>query len=285
MTYATPAPPEPTGPFVPPAKPGVGGVAIAAIIVGGIAFLVGLIPFFGAIVALVGLALGIIALRHPVGRGLGIGGTILSAIALVTNIVVIVALFVWGANVAPTTVSEPPVEVSEEPITDLQAIDTPCYSFDGPGSYILNQSDETTANCATKLELWGELDADGTFTNTGVGAIWGTVTVEPIRLETSDEWSDGDLDGTMEYLNGEFIPSLGTVVSDNRVDLGGQEANLTIVDSTEEETTFKAALVAYGPSTYPTANGDVQLMVISFTTVEDDGEEILDALLDSWEWK
>ena len=283
MTYATPAPPEPTGPFVPPQRPGVGGLAIAAIIVGGIAFLFGLVPFFGGVLAIVGLVLGIIALRQPTGRGLGLAGTILSAVALITNVIVIIALFTWGLNTTP--VSEPSIEVTEAPVVEAQPIDTPCYSFDGPSGYILNQSDEATDNCTTTLELWGELAEDGTFTNTGVGAIWGTVSVEPIRVEASDSWSDGTIDGTMEYLNDMFIPALGEVISDERTTLGGEEAHLTIVDSTAEETTFKAALVAYGPSAYPTTNGDVQLMVIAFTTVEDDGQEILNALLDSWQWK
>jgi hypothetical protein len=287
MTYATPQPssglpPEPSGPFGPPPVPGVGGLAIAAIIVGGVAFLFGLIPFFGGILAIVGLVLSVLAARHPVGRGLGIGGAILSAVALVANILVIVGLVFWGATVEQESLSEEPTVA---PVIEAQVIDTPCYSFNGPGSYILNQSDETTANCTTKLELWGEFDDAGTFTNTGVGTIWGTVTVEPIRVATSDTWSDGTLDGTMDHLNEQFIPALGDVISDERVELGGEEANLTIVDSLIEKTTYKGALVAYAPEPSETANGDVQLYVISFTTVEDDGEEILDALLDSWQWK
>jgi len=291
MTYEQPASPQPAPPqpqpWVDPNPPKpAGGLAIAALIVGIAAFLFGLVPVFGLILGVVGVVLAILAFRSQRGRGLALGGLIGSILAILTNIVVIIILIV-AATLAPDTATldnETLPDEDPQPVTS-QAIDTPCYSFDGPASYINDIGDAEIEGCATKLELWGELAEDGTFTNTGVGAIWGTVTVEPIRVATSDEWSDGTLDGTMEYLNGEFIPSLGTVITDERTTLGGQEANITVVDSTEEETTHKAAIIAYGPDAYNAANGDVQLMVISFTTVEDDGEEILQQLLDTWEWK
>jgi len=292
MTYEQPASPQPAPPqpqpWVDPTPPQTaGGLAIAALIVGIGAFLFGLVPVFGLILGIAGVVLAILAFRSHRGRGLALGGLIGSILAILTNIVVIIILIV-AATLTPDTSDTSDTETlpgdEPAPVTS-QAIDTPCYSFEGPASYINDVNTAAIAGCSTQLELWGELDEDGTFTNTGVGAIWGTVTVEPIRVETSDTWSDGTLDGTMEYLNGEFIPSLGTVISDERGDLGGQEANITVVDSTEEETTHKAAIVAYGPKAYPTENGDVQVVVISFTTVEDDGEEILQQLLDTWEWK
>src|SRR5690606_28234594 len=74
------------GQYVPQA--GVGGLPIAAIIVSGIAFLIGWMPYIGALLALVGLALSISALRSPRGRVLGIIGTILSGLALVSSVLI-----------------------------------------------------------------------------------------------------------------------------------------------------------------------------------------------------
>jgi len=289
MTYEQPASPQPTPPqpqpWVDPTPPqSAGGLAIAALIVGIAAFVFGLVPVFGLILGIVGVVLAILAFRSHRGRGLALGGLIGSILAILTNIVLIIILII-AATLAPDTADLETLPEDEPMPVTTQAIDTPCYSFEGPASYINDVNTAAIAGCSTQLELWGELAEDGTFTNTGVGAIWGTVTVEPIRVATSDEWSDGTLDGTMEYLNGEFIPSLGTVITDERGTLGGQEANITVVDSTQLETTHKAAIVAYGPNAYTTESGDVQLMVISFTTVEDDGEEILQQLLDTWEWK
>jgi len=289
MTYEQPVSPQPAPqqpqPWVDPTPPqAAGGLAIAALIVGIAAFLTGLIPGLGLVLGIVGVVLAILVLRGTRGRGLAVGGLVGSIIAILSNIVMIVILIV--VYPAAQQIVDESEQLGDEPAAiTTQAIDTPCYSFEGPASYINDVNDAAIAACSTQLELWGELDEDGTFTNTGVGAIWGTVTVEPIRVSTSDAWSDGTLDGTMEFLNADFIPSLGTVISDERGELGGQEANITVVDSTEEETTHKAAVVAYGPTAYPTENGEVQVVVISFTTVEDDGEEILQQLLDTWEWK
>jgi len=288
MTYVQPDPsqPDPTQPApwvdTQPKKP-AGGLAIAALIVGIAAFVFGLVPVFGLVLGITGLVLSILAMRGNSGRGLAVGGLLGSISAILANVVVLLLLIIVFP--AAQQASEPPAITTDDVPATTQPIDTPCYSFEGPTSYINNISDAAVEGCVTKLELWGDLAEDGTFTNTGVGTIWGTVTVEPIRVETSDDWADGTLDGTMEYLNADFIPSLGTVISEERYEIGGQEASITVVDSTEEETTHKAAVVAFGPEAYPTANGEVQLMVISFTTVEDDGEEILATLLETWEWK
>ena len=75
----------------PPDAPRRSGLGLASVIVGGVALLFALVPFlgyFGILVALVGLVLGIIALVQK-GRtkGLALTGTILSGVALLLAIV------------------------------------------------------------------------------------------------------------------------------------------------------------------------------------------------------
>ncbi|MDO5750141.1 MAG: DUF4190 domain-containing protein [Rothia sp. (in: high G+C Gram-positive bacteria)] len=97
-----PAAPNPyAGGFVPSLSK---GLAIAALVVGIIAFLTGLVPFLGGVLALVGLILGIVALVKvkkgtAAGKGMGITAIVLSSLALITNIIVIVLLFLGLAMV------------------------------------------------------------------------------------------------------------------------------------------------------------------------------------------
>lgn len=69
-----------------PAPSPISGLAIGAIIVSAVAFLVGWLPFIGPVVALTGLTLSIISLRRPRGRVLGIIGIVLSSLALLTGL-------------------------------------------------------------------------------------------------------------------------------------------------------------------------------------------------------
>jgi hypothetical protein len=88
MEYATPIGIAP-GEYVRP--PGVSGLGVAAVVLGGVALLFALIPVCGAVVAwpvgLIGLILGVIgwAIAHQSGQGLAvpITGTILCVVALV----------------------------------------------------------------------------------------------------------------------------------------------------------------------------------------------------------
>lgn len=76
-----------------PPSPGVGGLAIAAIIVSGVAFLAGWMPIIGVVLALAGLLLSIFAVRRQPGRVLGIIGIVLSSLALVTSLLMTSLVF------------------------------------------------------------------------------------------------------------------------------------------------------------------------------------------------
>ncbi|UGS26137.1 hypothetical protein K8F61_16055 [Microbacterium resistens] len=71
-----------------PAPAPVGGMAITAIILGGLAFLLCWIPLIGLILSVVAVVLGIIAARRPGGRGLSITGIVLGALGFVVAAVV-----------------------------------------------------------------------------------------------------------------------------------------------------------------------------------------------------
>lgn len=68
-----------------PAPP-IGGLPISAIIVSSVAFLIGLLPFIGPLLALTGLTLSIFSLRRRRGRVLGIIGIVLASLALLTGL-------------------------------------------------------------------------------------------------------------------------------------------------------------------------------------------------------
>ncbi|WP_382304240.1 DUF4190 domain-containing protein [Herbiconiux sp. UC225_62] len=120
----------------PPVAPtsGGNGLGIASIIVGGVAFIGAFIPFLNYavwFVALVGLVLGIIALvRKGRSKGLAIGGTILSGVALILSIVLAVVYtfgFIGAVNEAidEGLATITPIPVDPLPSDDPFATDAP----------------------------------------------------------------------------------------------------------------------------------------------------------------
>jgi len=94
------------------------GLAIAALVGGIVAFFSGLAPFWGIIVALAAVILGIIALRRGQSKGLALTGLILGAVggvvSIIATIVFVVALVAAGnlgnVTVDPGTGQEQPGE-------------------------------------------------------------------------------------------------------------------------------------------------------------------------------
>ena len=281
-------PPVPPA-YAPPPRQPSSGLAIAALVVGIVAFLLGWMPILGIILGAVGIVLGIIAVRRPAGKALSITGLVLSGIAILASILMTVLVFVIVplADRDEGTTLEIDGESEAPPRLETQLIDTPCYTFEGPKGYINDVSTDTAEGCTTELELWGELQDDGTVKNTGVGAVHASVTVEAVRASTVAGWgTDGTLDGVQSYLDQEFIPAMGSPIGDREtVSLGATEGYLTRVDSTVAETTTKALLVSVASDGYDTPKGDVEVFVISFVTVEDNGDAIIATLLDTWQWK
>ena len=130
------APPAPSPSPAPPTP----GLAIAAVIIGGVAFLHGWVPIGGTILGIVGVVFGILAVRRPVGRVLAIIGIALSALATVSSAISLV--FVLAVLPGSGVDGSMPITVAPESSIPPTSVSTPCYSFDGPGGYINNISDD-----------------------------------------------------------------------------------------------------------------------------------------------
>jgi len=147
-----------------PTGPAQVGLAIAALVVG-------IIAFFGGWIPLIGLLLGIVALRRQQSRGFSLTGILLSAVAILANVIVttivVVALATGGLAALISG-------AAQETDRETQSVETPCHSFDGPAGYIDDLSSDAAAACTSELQPWGEQNADGTIDNTGVGSIWGS---------------------------------------------------------------------------------------------------------------
>ncbi|MEZ5204918.1 MAG: DUF4190 domain-containing protein [Acidimicrobiales bacterium] len=95
----------PSGPaWGPPSRPSANGLCVASLILGIVSFPLLCVWAVGAVTAIVGLALGIVALRRmnrgevsEEGRGMAIGGIVCSAIALAL-VVVVVVLVILAAS-------------------------------------------------------------------------------------------------------------------------------------------------------------------------------------------
>ncbi len=82
---ATP-PPSQTINVPPPVVAPTNGLAVAALVLGILALVFFWLPFLGWIPAILGLIFGLVALQHPEGRGMAVGGVVCSAIALAIKV-------------------------------------------------------------------------------------------------------------------------------------------------------------------------------------------------------
>ena len=283
-------------------NPGVGGLAIAAIIVSGVAFLSGWIPIVGVVLALVGLVLSIFAIRSGRGKVLGIIGTILASIALLFGAFMTTMIFVvapwndtsssssdpWSVETPSAAPDDTAFDEAEAAAVSGQLIETPCWSYDGPKHFTDNISADEAGACYGQLELWGEYDENGNFVPTGYGETAGQITVEPVSSATAAQYSDGtDLSATVDALEKPYLSTVGGTISSlhEETTLGGVPANITRIDSDVAETQMKVVLTTFSPQPYDIKGDQRQLFLISITTPYSNGEEQLQQLLDSWEWR
>lgn len=285
-----------TGHYIAPPPSEGRGIGLASMITGiGSIVLAVALGVLGGIVAII---LGIIGLRKPAGRTFSIVGIITGAVGIIAGILffllALLPFFLLGQIVenTPDTLPEPPpiTEPTEAPVAgDLTftAIDTPCYTFDGPAHFTNNISADDTANCGTNLELWGEKQADGTFLPTGVGAVFGTVAVEPVRASyLLENTAAGTLEEVQAFLEtGYLLQSGQSIIQTNDVTLGGAPAKLTFLVPNSPDTQLRAVVAVLPPTVYPGATEDIGLFLITVSTEEDNGDAILESLLNTWTWK
>jgi hypothetical protein len=121
--------PEPA--LAPPKGPV--GFALAALLVGIGAFLLGLIPVFGALVGVTAIVLGVLALRRRQVKGMAVVGIALGSIAVIASIAMTIGIGAAVNNASSQTpivretqpVVDPSVEESATPPTKDTATPTP----------------------------------------------------------------------------------------------------------------------------------------------------------------
>jgi hypothetical protein len=99
------------------------GLALAALIVGIAAFLFGLIPVFGAIVGIVAVVLGSLALRKHQSKGMALTGIILGGVAILASILTTAGIGAAVDNASNTTTAivQPAEPATEEPAVSPEA--------------------------------------------------------------------------------------------------------------------------------------------------------------------
>lgn len=278
--------------------PSEAGLDAAALIVGIVALLCAGAAVVGAAAALAGIVLGVLAVRAARHRVRSLAGLVLSSVAITLNVIVTVVTVVaihsggadasadakWDVHLDELARTAGPTEVVTAALT------TPCYSFDAPATYLNNQSERDTAGCWTTRQLWGEYNADGTVTNTGAGASYATVGVEPITAERSAEVNPtGTVNGMVDYLHSAYIPQMGRAIGDGEGDgeifgVDGTLGILTRVVTTDPRTKTRALLVLRAPTAYRVERTEVRFFLVSFVTVEENGDAIIEAAISSWRW-
>lgn len=111
----------------PPVKKAA-GLAIAALVVGIGAFLLGLVPVFGALVGIAAVVLGVLAVRRQQSKGMAVTGIVLGGIAVVSSLAVAFGLgaLVSGASddvpvAAAVQTSAPAVDVASSAPSETAA--------------------------------------------------------------------------------------------------------------------------------------------------------------------
>lgn len=293
----------------PQPAPSGGGIAIAALVVGIVAFLLGWIPILGFIIAVVGIILGVVAVRKPQRKGFGWAAIALSALAALTSIAttiffLVIPLTVIGAiddpAPDPTTYSSDgesdggsdggsDSDVETWSTVSGQEIDTPCWSYDGPQYFVNNISTADAEACFGALELWGEWQDDGTFKPTGGGDVAGQIQVDPYSAADADSLAPGgDVDAVVDAIEStqQYFSQQGTIISLHEpTTIGGVPATITRVDSNVPETKTKAFITVLVPEPYQAGGEQLRLFIISVTTPYDNGDEQIDHVIDTWEWK
>jgi len=105
----------------PAAAPAGNGIAIAALVVGIIAFVTGWVPILGLLLGITAVVLGVIGLKKAAGKGMSIAGLVTGAIGALTSLVFgifwIIALVAAGSSIgAASTILQDEAAQSQQQI-------------------------------------------------------------------------------------------------------------------------------------------------------------------------
>jgi hypothetical protein len=307
---AAAAPAVAQAPAAPPL--GASGWAVAALVVGIGAFLVGLVPVVGLLVALVGVALGVVALvrrrRAQSGLGLGVTGVVLSGVAALTNVALLAALVVvvpLGARIAdeaagswsgwdqgqgldgdPTGPGTWPDEGTGGTV-DPADVTTDCWSFSLPDDAWTASDDTDAEACTTSLEIADEVAA----TSVEVVSVPAAVSAVLVPATSTDRVADA-----VAALRPSWLPGVGTVVGEpEATTLGGQPAAVVRLAAGSDLAAPAAVVVVWSPAD---AAGASSLTLVAVGGDDDDSwsgdatdaaraaatDRALTSLTTTWDW-
>lgn len=187
-----------SAPVAPQPKATYGGLAIAALIVGIIAFLSGWIPVFGMIVGVVALVLGIVALNKKQHKVMSVFGIVLGSLALISSLL---ATLFWGAvfNAARdsthtntnTTSNYTTPEDSQAALAKKFAVSKLTYATDGTQKVLAEIKNNDSASHSVTLRITF-YDASGNILGTASGT---TYSIGPGQSKTFDSATVNDVSG------------------------------------------------------------------------------------------
>lgn len=185
------------------------GLAIAALVVGIVAFLTGLVPFLGLILGLAAVVLGVIALVKRQPKGLAITGTALGAVALIVSLI---ATLVAGALTAAVVgaasevaeqaeVTAPGVESDGEEASDQGTRENP-YPL---GTMVSSDEWDVTITSFTP-NVTDEVAAANTFNEAAPAGS------QYAMIEASATYKGAD-ESTSMFVGIDYITADGTIIS------------------------------------------------------------------------
>ncbi|HPM52686.1 MAG TPA: DUF4190 domain-containing protein [Rhodoglobus sp.] len=268
---------------LPPAPPTTGrGFGIASLATGIVSVVFAVVV--GFIAGALAIILGIVGLKRRAGRSLSIAGIVTGAIGMSLSVVLVIALVAYFAS---TRNGSTDAQSPSRDTVEFQNLSTPCYEFDGPSNFINNLSDDRIAACFTKLQLWGEKTEDGQILPTGAGEVFGTVNVEAVSTEFVDESApDGDLADFQAFLESDYLLESGQSITDTMATtLDGTPAIVTYLVPNSDLTQLRVVITVMPQRSHSAGDQEIGAFLITVSTEESNGEQILDRLVESWTWK
>ena len=225
-------------------------------------------PWVGLGVGLAGIVLHLLTRSRSRGSHLAVVGFALSIFGAAGNVVVILvvslvfpAIGSWIAHGGYDDNAGENSRYNEQyDLSRDYLIDTPCYSFTGPEGWINHQNDYFDADCRTSLEDHGPLDDSGRY--------------------VFDSRAGTDLYGSV-LVSAQFA-STGSIGDD--VQLDGVDASLSRTEGTDEVMPTITIDVEM-PEAKSNYYGQFDRLQIVIEAAPDEIDELLDQVVDSWQWK
>ncbi|HEX7259875.1 MAG TPA: hypothetical protein VF272_03010 [Candidatus Saccharimonadia bacterium] len=201
----------------------------------------------------------------------------IAALCLLAWVIVLVVGLYADSN--PTT-------APAQPDTSEVLLETRCYFFKGVPAHYVETSQINLDDCLYDVELRGEISKAGKPIIQNNGELIGRIRVEPVRKTTELQWGK-DLDEIVSYLEKSYYAPQGEILRLREpINLDGVTANKTTVKSTQQHIKTKDFVVVLKDPGYTLRSGaEATMFMITVTTPENNGEQILANIIKSWRWR